>query len=161
MYSYCTLDLEVCHPLCVKSIIQCIMCIYIHIHAFKNTTIRQMLSPCNMQNNVIYNYMFRPCKWAFIGLFIEPVRWLYVEDPCHTTRPSQQEGREHKIRTAHPTIQNYYFVTTSKTHTFIIYCTYTDICSRYNTLRLWPRFLLRLYVEHTSRFPYLKILQVY
>jgi hypothetical protein len=59
-------DLEVCHPRCVKSIIQCIMCIYFHTctHAIKNTTICQMVSLCNMHNNVIYNYMFRPCRWA-------------------------------------------------------------------------------------------------
>ena len=25
-----------------------------------------MVSLCNMQHYVIYNYMFRPCKWAII-----------------------------------------------------------------------------------------------
>ena len=53
------------------------MCIYLHIHAVKTTTICQMVSLWNMQHYVIYNYMFRPCKWAIIRLFIERVRWLY------------------------------------------------------------------------------------
>ena len=35
-----------------------------------------MVSLCNMQHYVIYNYMFRPSKWA-IRLFLEPVSWLY------------------------------------------------------------------------------------
>jgi hypothetical protein len=48
----------------------------------------------------------------------------------------------HRIRTIHPTIQNYCLNTTSITYVFIIHCTYTDICSRYNTPRLWPRFFL-------------------
>jgi hypothetical protein len=53
-----------------------ILCVYLHIHAVKNTTICQMVSLCNMQHYVIY-YMFRPCKWAIIRLFVEPVSWLY------------------------------------------------------------------------------------
>jgi len=57
-------DLEVRHPRCVKSIIQCIMCIYLHIHAVKNTTICQLVSLCNMHYNIIYNYKFWLCKWA-------------------------------------------------------------------------------------------------
>ena len=32
-------NLEVCHPRSVKSIVQCIMCTYLHIHAVKNTII--------------------------------------------------------------------------------------------------------------------------
>jgi len=68
-------NLKVCHSRCVRSIIQRIMCIYLHIYAVKNT-IGQMLSLCNMQHCVIYNYMFRPCKWAIIRVFVEPVRWL-------------------------------------------------------------------------------------
>ena len=54
-----------------------ILCIYWHIHTVKNTTIYQMVSLCNMQHYVIYNHMFRPCKWAIIRLFVEPVSWLY------------------------------------------------------------------------------------
>ena len=51
---------------------------YSHIHAVKNTTICQIVSLCNKQHYVIYNnYMFRPCKWAIIRLFLEPVSWLY------------------------------------------------------------------------------------
>jgi hypothetical protein len=69
--------LEVCHRHCVKSIIQCIMYIYLRIHVVKNTVICQMVSLCNVQHNVIYNYTFRPCKWVIIRLFVEPVRWLY------------------------------------------------------------------------------------
>ena len=42
-----------------------ILCIYLHIHTVKTQqSIRQ-------QQYVIYNYMFRPCKWAIIRLFIE------------------------------------------------------------------------------------------
>ena len=36
-----------------------------------------MVSLCNMQHYVIYNYIFRPCKWAIIRLFVEPLSWLY------------------------------------------------------------------------------------
>jgi len=39
----------------------------------KNTTICQMISLCNMQHYVIYSYMFWPCKWAIIRLFVEPI----------------------------------------------------------------------------------------
>ena len=46
-----------CHPCCVQSIIQYIMCLYLHIYAVKNKTICQMVSLCNMQHNVIYNYI--------------------------------------------------------------------------------------------------------
>jgi len=53
------------------------MCIYLHIHAVKNTTTCQMVSLCNMHHDVTYNDMFRPCKWAIIRLFVEPVWWLY------------------------------------------------------------------------------------
>ena len=53
------------------------MCLYLDIPAVKNTTICQMESLCNMQHYVIYNYVFRLCKWAIIRLFVEPVRWLY------------------------------------------------------------------------------------
>jgi len=56
------------------TVTQCIICIYLHIHAAKNTTICQTVSLCNMHRNVIHNYMFRPYKWAIIRLFIEPVR---------------------------------------------------------------------------------------
>ena len=68
-------SLKLCHPRCVKSIIQYIkLCVYSHIHAVKNTTIFQMVSPCNMQHYVIYNnYMFRPCKQAIVRLLVEPV----------------------------------------------------------------------------------------
>jgi len=79
-------NLEVCHPCCVKWIMQCIMCIYLHTHAVKNTTICQMVSLCNMRQNVIYNYMFRPCKWTIIRLFVEPVRWLYSRSLVGGTR---------------------------------------------------------------------------
>ena len=58
------------------------MCIYLHIHAVKNTTICQMLSLCNMQHNVTHNYMFWPCKWAIISLFVEP-----AEPPPHLQTP--------------------------------------------------------------------------
>ena len=54
-----------------------IIVLYTHIHAVKNTTICQMVSLCNIQHYVIYNYMFRPCKWAIIRLFVEPVSWIY------------------------------------------------------------------------------------
>jgi hypothetical protein len=54
-----------------------ILCVYLHINAVKNTTICQMISLCNTQHYVIYNYMFRPCKWAIIRLFLEPVSRLY------------------------------------------------------------------------------------
>jgi len=47
----------------------CLLCIYLHIHAVKNTTICQMVSLCNMQHYVMYSYMFRPCKWVIIRLF--------------------------------------------------------------------------------------------
>jgi hypothetical protein len=30
-----------------------------------------------LQHYVIYNYMFRPCKWVIIRWLVEPVRWLY------------------------------------------------------------------------------------
>ena len=50
---------------------------YSHIHAVKNTTICQIVSLCNNQHYVIYNYMFRPCKLSIIRLFVEPVSWLY------------------------------------------------------------------------------------
>ena len=71
-------SLKVCHPRCVKSIIQCVqLFVYSHLHAVKNKTIRQMVSLRNMQHYVIYNYMFRPCKWAISRLFVEPVSWLY------------------------------------------------------------------------------------
>ena len=36
-----------------------------------------MVSLRNVQHYVIYNYLFRPCKWAIIRLFVEPVIWLY------------------------------------------------------------------------------------
>jgi hypothetical protein len=36
-----------------------------------------MVSLCNMQHCVIYNYMFRPRKWAIIRLFVEPVGLQY------------------------------------------------------------------------------------
>ena len=52
------------------------MCIYLHIHAVKNTTICQMVSLCNMHHNVIYD-MFRPCMWAIIRLFVVSAWWLY------------------------------------------------------------------------------------
>jgi hypothetical protein len=54
-----------------------ILWIYLHIHSFKNTTICQMLSLCNIQHYIIYKYMFRPCNWTIIRLFIEWVSWLY------------------------------------------------------------------------------------
>jgi len=37
----------------------------------------QMVLLCNMQHSVIHNYIFRPCKWAIIRLFVEPEGWLY------------------------------------------------------------------------------------
>ena len=37
---------------------------YSNIHAVKTTTIFQIVSLCNKQHHEIYNYMFRPCKWA-------------------------------------------------------------------------------------------------
>ena len=54
--------------------LQCIMRICLHIHAVKNTSVCRVVSLCNMHHNVIYIYMFRPCKWAIIRLFVEPVR---------------------------------------------------------------------------------------
>jgi hypothetical protein len=54
-----------------------ILCVHLHIHALKDTTICQMLSLYNMQHYVIYNYMFRPCKWTIIRLFVEHVSSLY------------------------------------------------------------------------------------
>ena len=48
---------------------------YSHVHAVKNTTICQIVSLCNKQHYVIYNYMFRPCKWAII-------RYLYILYLC-------------------------------------------------------------------------------
>jgi len=36
-----------------------------------------MVSLCNMQHYVLYNYMFLPCKRAIIRLFVEPVSCLY------------------------------------------------------------------------------------
>jgi len=68
---------------------------------------------------------------------------------CVYARPNAENNSRHRIRTADRTIQNYYFIMTSTARVFIIYCTYTDICSKYNTIRLLARFLLRLYVEHT------------
>ena len=56
----------------VKCNIMYILCVYLHIHAVENTTICQMGSLCNMQHYVKYNYMFQPCKWAIIRLFVEP-----------------------------------------------------------------------------------------
>ena len=44
------INLEVYHPRCVESIIQCIMCVYLHIHAVKNT-----------KNNIWYHYVI----WSF------------------------------------------------------------------------------------------------
>jgi len=49
---------------------------YLGIHAVKNTTICQMVSLCNIQHYVMYNYIFRPCKWAIIRLFVEPEGWV-------------------------------------------------------------------------------------
>jgi hypothetical protein len=40
--------------------------VYLHKHAVKNTSVCQMLSLCNMHHYIIYNYTFRPCKWAII-----------------------------------------------------------------------------------------------
>jgi len=55
-----------------------ILCVYLHIHAVKNTTICQMVALCNMQHYVVYNYMFRPCKLAII------TRWwpTYMAETC-------------------------------------------------------------------------------
>jgi len=61
--------LKVCHPLCVKSIIQCIHCVYIYIYMQSKT--QQFVREWHY---VIYNYMFRPCKWVIIRLFVEPLR---------------------------------------------------------------------------------------
>jgi len=41
-----------------------------------------MVSLRNNQHYVMYNYMFRPCKWAIIRLFVEPVSWLYNRSLC-------------------------------------------------------------------------------
>jgi hypothetical protein len=54
------------------------MCIYFYIRAVKTqATICQIVSLCNIQEYVTYNYMFRPCKRAIIRLFLEPVTGLY------------------------------------------------------------------------------------
>ena len=53
---------------------------------------------------------------------------LHVQDNTNAGN-----NNPHRIRTTHPTIQNYYLTKTSITYVFIIYCTYTDIRSRYNT----------------------------
>ena len=37
-----------------------------------------MVSLRNMQQYVIYNYMFRPCKCAIIRLFVEPTNNLMM-----------------------------------------------------------------------------------
>jgi len=52
------------------------MCVFTYTCS-QSTTIFQMVSLCNMQQYVIYNYMFRPRKWAIIRVFVEPVSWLY------------------------------------------------------------------------------------
>ena len=43
----------------------------------QNTTICQIVSLCNKQHYIIYNYMFRPCKRAIIRLFTEPSSRLH------------------------------------------------------------------------------------
>jgi hypothetical protein len=54
------------------------MCTYFHICAVKTQqTICQIVSLCIIQQYVIYNYMFRPCKRAIMRLFLEPVIGLY------------------------------------------------------------------------------------
>jgi hypothetical protein len=54
------------------------MCIYFHIRAVKTQqTICHIVSLCNTQDYVMYNYLFRPCKRAIIVLFLEPVIGLY------------------------------------------------------------------------------------
>jgi len=47
-----------------------IMCVFTYTHS-QNTTICHIVSLCNKQQYVIYNYMFRPCKRAIIRLFTE------------------------------------------------------------------------------------------
>jgi hypothetical protein len=54
------------------------MCIYLHIQAVKTLhTICHTVSLCIIQQYVIYNYMFRPCKRAIIRLFLEPLTGVY------------------------------------------------------------------------------------
>jgi hypothetical protein len=54
------------------------MCIYFHIHAVKTQqTICQVVSLCYIQQYVINNYMFRPCRRDIIRLFLEPVIGVY------------------------------------------------------------------------------------
>jgi hypothetical protein len=60
-----------------------INCVYtFNIRAVKTQqTICEVVSQCNIQQYVKYNYMFRPCKRAIIRLFLEPVirhiQWEY------------------------------------------------------------------------------------
>jgi hypothetical protein len=78
-------NLKVCHPRCVK-LIQHKLYIYFHTRAVKTQqTICQIVSLCNIQQCVIYNYMFRPCKRAIFRLFLEPVIGQPDDDPH--TRP--------------------------------------------------------------------------
>ena len=37
-----------------------------------------MVSLCNIHYSAIYNDMFRPYKWAIIGLLLEPMGRLYT-----------------------------------------------------------------------------------
>jgi hypothetical protein len=62
--------------LILKNTMYIIMSIFTYTCS-QNTTICQMVSLCNLQQYVIYNYIFRPCKWAIIRFFVELVSWLY------------------------------------------------------------------------------------
>jgi hypothetical protein len=52
-------------------------CVYTFIQCSQNTTNNMSVSLCNIQQYVIYNYMFRPCKRAIIRLVLEPAIGLY------------------------------------------------------------------------------------
>ena len=45
-------NLKVCHPRCVRSIIQAVVCIYLYIHTVMNTTILQLVAIYNIQLHV-------------------------------------------------------------------------------------------------------------
>jgi hypothetical protein len=68
MYVY---NLKVCHPSCVRSLIQGIYCVYIYICIVKNTTICQIVAICNIQLHVVVYYiLLLSDKLLCFGLYV-------------------------------------------------------------------------------------------
>jgi hypothetical protein len=91
------------------------MCVFTYTCSKKHNSF-QIVSLCNKQHYVIYNnYMFRPCKWAIIRLFVEPVSWL-----CPGQTPTSQTPIVHLMCASVHHIWKWREVPTWCTNLFII-----------------------------------------